>query len=352
MACAQRANAAGARTLGVWQTLSSTMQESRSFEQKFSGPRTWTAATLTEGSWRISVPAGVNGELLEVVRKLRRSPLPFQLLRPESFTLDATRAFVDGAVRQNLDHGVGICVLDRLPTDDMTADEARAVYWVFTSLLARPAAQKHNGNMMADVKDAGIPMKAGTAARGSTSRELLEFHNDGANTPLPPTYVGLLMLKEPRQGGLSRAFSVESGYNWLVTHRPEVLPRLFSDFHYYRMKEHAPGESEFFTAPFFRMDNGAVQARVGPYQMKSAFEMGAADLDDATAAAVDALNELFEQDSLVAEFYMAPGQLQLVNNRAIVHSRTEFEDHPEPDRKRHLLRIWLRNEGDPAYNGR
>ena len=33
--------------------------------------------------------------------------------------------------------------------------------------------------------------------------------------------------------------------------------------------------------------------------------------------------------------------MQLVNNYAIVHSRTPFEDFDEPDRKRHLLRLWL-----------
>ena len=35
------------------------------------------------------------------------------------------------------------------------------------------------------------------------------------------------------------------------------------------------------------------------------------------------------------------GDMQLVNNYVIVHSRTPFEDFEEPDRKRHLLRLWL-----------
>ena len=28
-------------------------------------------------------------------------------------------------------------------------------------------------------------------------------------------------------------------------------------------------------------------------------------------------------------------------NHTIVHARTAYEDHPEPERKRHLLRLWL-----------
>jgi len=34
-----------------------------------------------------------------------------------------------------------------------------------------------------------------------------------------------------------------------------------------------------------------------------------------------------------------------------IASRTEFEDHPEPDRRRHLVRLWLRDHGRRAYTG-
>ncbi len=319
---------------------------------KIEGPMAWTLDSLAESSWLLPVPKEVTEEILVMLESIRRSPGPFQTLSPSQFALGRTRAFMEGPVRTTLDQGIGICVLNRLPTERMSTDEARAVYWVVSSLLGRPVAQKHNGNMMADVKDAGIPMKAGSAARGSTSRELLEFHNDGANTPLPPQYVGLLMLHEPKSGGLSRAFSVISGYNWLLEHHPDVLPRLHADFKYFRMREHDPAEPQCMSAPFLRFDGNVLKARVGPYQMKSAFEMGEADLDDATADAIAALDELFAQDDLVAEFYMSPGQLQFVNNQVIVHSRTEFIDNDEEGKRRHLLRIWLRDQGDPTYNGR
>jgi hypothetical protein len=39
--------------------------------------------------------------------------------------------------------------------------------------------------------------------------------------------------------------------------------------------------------------------------------------------------------------------MQFLNNYVVLHSRTAFEDFPEPERKRHLLRLWL-----TAPNGR
>jgi hypothetical protein len=32
---------------------------------------------------------------------------------------------------------------------------------------------------------------------------------------------------------------------------------------------------------------------------------------------------------------------QLLKNAVILHARTEYQDFPEPERKRHLLRLWL-----------
>jgi hypothetical protein len=39
---------------------------------------------------------------------------------------------------------------------------------------------------------------------------------------------------------------------------------------------------------------------------------------------------------------LKPGDLLFWNNLAILHARTGFTD--SPDRRRHLLRLWLRND--------
>jgi hypothetical protein len=35
------------------------------------------------------------------------------------------------------------------------------------------------------------------------------------------------------------------------------------------------------------------------------------------------------------------GDIQFLSNRTILHSRTDYVDAAEPERKRHLLRLWL-----------
>jgi hypothetical protein len=63
-----------------------------------------------------------------------------------------------------------------------------------------------------------------------------------------------------------------------------------------------------------------------------------------TAAQVQALNCLDRvagEQCYRVEFALEPGEMLFVNNRWILHNRTGFEDHPEPERKRHYVRLWL-----------
>jgi hypothetical protein len=61
--------------------------------------------------------------------------------------------------------------------------------------------------------------------------------------------------------------------------------------------------------------------------------------------ALDLFDELANDPQLNLVMELQPGDIQLVHNHTILHDRTAFEDHPEPERKRHLLRLWLAPPG-------
>jgi hypothetical protein len=50
------------------------------------------------------------------------------------------------------------------------------------------------------------------------------------------------------------------------------------------------------------------------------------------------------------EFTIERGQIQYLNNREFAHSRTDFRDAAEPHRKRHLIRVWTREEGRRTFH--
>src|ERR1019366_7443750 len=58
-------------------------------------------------------------------------------------------------------------------------------------------------------------------------------------------------------------------------------------------------------------------------------------------AALDVFDQLAEDKDLRLDITLRPGDIQFVHNHTILHDRTSFVDWPEPERKRHLLRLWL-----------
>ena len=65
-------------------------------------------------------------------------------------------------------------------------------------------------------------------------------------------------------------------------------------------------------------------------------------------AACDLLDSLAESPEIHLDMEFRPGDMQFLNNHWILHSRTAFEDFAEPERRRHLFRLWLACADGPA----
>jgi len=56
---------------------------------------------------------------------------------------------------------------------------------------------------------------------------------------------------------------------------------------------------------------------------------------------MDLLDELCNDPRNHLAMDFRPGDIQLLHNHQILHSRNDFENWPEPERHRHLLRMWI-----------
>jgi alpha-ketoglutarate-dependent taurine dioxygenase len=130
---------------------------------------------------------------------------------------------------------------------------------------------------------------------------------------------------------------------------PDVLPRLYEPFHFDRQMEHAPNDARLSFKPVFETDGERVYANFSPRLIEHAYEMNNEEMDADARAAIDILMRVPERSGLGKTFRFERGQIQIVNNRRLGHRRTAFRD--EPGRRRHLVRIWLRETGRPFYLG-
>jgi alpha-ketoglutarate-dependent taurine dioxygenase len=311
----------------------------------------WTRNTIRPADWTVPLPSVALDELRAVLTELRRAPLPTFLLDPADFALDACRAAMEEVRRVTRD-GPMFAVLDRLPMTEMSRDEAVQLYWLLSSLLGRPVAQKLSGQMFFDVRDTGARLKPGSGIRPTVTNVDLRFHNDNSYNATPPDYVCLLCLHPAKQGGISQVMSVATVQQALQERFPALMDRLYRPFWYDRHAEHHADEPATFAAPIFeRGADGTVKARLALSEIFAGYELRGERMDNETAAALAAVQEVFDRPELRVELDFAPGQIQYVNNRATGHARTEFVDHAEPERKRHLVRLWLRDAGRRGYRG-
>ncbi|MFZ5783150.1 MAG: TauD/TfdA family dioxygenase [Pseudomonadota bacterium] len=308
----------------------------------------WRGDTLPAGAGRVALPAKVERELDRVVEILVRDPLPLLLLRPEEFELAAAREFMR-TVRRALDEGPGFAIVDRLPVERWPQDAARKVWWLLASLVARPVAQKWDGTSIYDVTDLGRP--PGNGVRPDVTNVEQNFHTDNSYNHVPPHYVGLLCLRTAMEGGVSGIVSFATAHEAMRARHPELLPRLYRPFYFDRQREHAPGDVMTTFHPMFEERDGRLVARLSRFQVTNGQRIAGVPLDNEGAAALEAFEAILNEPGIAARFQFEPGQMQLIDNRALGHRRTAFTDWPEPERKRLLVRLWLRDSGSRAYNG-
>jgi len=317
---------------------------------RIEGKRAWTRDSLREEDWLIPLPAECLAELRAALARFRDNRLPMFLLDPKDFELSACRACM-ARVKAGVDDGVMFAVIDRLPIEEMSKEEATNLYWLLCSLMARPVAQRFDGTMVFDVRDTGAKMVPGSGIRPTVTNVDLTFHNDNSYNETMPEYVTLFCLSQALSGGVSRVLSMYTAHNALLERGANMLPRLYGDFWYDRHAEHEPGDIPYHRAPVFAFENGDLKARVAHREIEAGYALRGEPLDEAGREALRAVKEVFDAPELRAELTFRPGQIQIVNNRRTGHARTEFVDGERPDQKRHLVRLWLRDGGQRGYRG-
>jgi hypothetical protein len=317
------------------------------FDADLPRPLAWKRGDLAPSDWNVRIPPDCLAEIDAAVAAMRRDPVPTLLLTPAEFDMPACRALMR-TVKGVLDDGAGFAVLDRLDTAKYDKEELTKIYWLQSQMIARPVAQAYKGTLLYDVRDTGA--KTGPRTRADITNDELSWHSDyGFNWPSP--YIGLLVLRTAMSGGRSSIGSLYTGHNEMRRRHPGLLRRLYEPFYWNRQGEHADGDAICTFNPVFSVIDGVVRARFNRGLQPIGYRLLGQEID---AEGMEALNTLFaimgEPDNHVS-FDLEPGQMEFIANSRMCHSRTTYQDHDDPDRRRHLVRIFLRDEGKRSFMG-
>jgi hypothetical protein len=250
------------------------------------------------------------------------------------FPLPKFGAVLDG-IRDELINGRGFVLMRGLPVEGRPIEKSAIAYWGIGAYLGSPRSQNAMGHVLGHVRDLGLAT-ADPNVRTYQTTERQHFHTDSCDV------VGLLCLKTAREGGLSSLTSSNAIYNVMAERYPDLVWRLFEPFSVDRRGEVPEGKDPWFDMPVFHDYQGYLSAIYsGTYIRSGQRFAGARKLSEEDFAALDCFDALAEDAEMRLDMTLRPGDIQFVHNHTILHDRTSFIDWPEPERKRHLLRLWL-----------
>jgi alpha-ketoglutarate-dependent taurine dioxygenase len=309
-------------------------------------PRAWCAATVDDRStWHYPLSPVCLDILNQALRELRDRPRPATACRlPEEQATVCAREL--RPVLQALEQGRGFAILTGLPRERCSSEEAQALYWLIGQALGRPLEQNVQGTLLYDVRDTGQEVAYG--ARFSVTRAESTFHTDNSFGQEILDFVGLLCLNAAREGGQNQLLSAYTVHKELLAHHRAALDTLSRPFHFDRRGGVRPGESPTAQFPILSWDGETLTVRYLRYWIETAHEKVGQPLTPAQQSALQTLDEVLGRRTLQVEFHLQPGEMLFVNNRWILHNRTAFVDHPEPQRRRHYIRLWLQAQAPPA----
>ena len=306
------------------------------------GERVWHGSEMAgqQEQWALRLERVELEEIDTALRAVEAKGKDILEIEPADFPLpklaDKLRA-----VRHELQHGRGFVLLRGLPIERYSIEQAAAIYFGIGSYIGEAVSQNARGHALGHVCNLGFDPSLPTA-RGYQSANKLNFHTD------PTDVVGLLCLRKSVSGGESYIVSSAAVFNAMLAQRPDLVAVLTQTIYRDRRGEIPDGCEPWYRLPVFNFADGNLVTNYVRSTIDKAQRFS--DVPRLNAEQLEAfslIEKIAADPQLTLPMTFEPGDIQLLNNHFIMHSRTAYQDHPEPDRRRHLLRLWLACDDAP-----
>ncbi len=307
-------------------------------------PAAWTAADYaSKDTFAVDLKPSQLEAIGKQLANFKSKGGDLQSINSESFPLHEIESDIV-VWRQEVREGCGMILIRGVPVESIPLEDLKLMYLGLGTHFGRPVSQNNLGDLVGDVFNIGNRDRNERAYR--SSREL-SLHTDRAD------HIAMLCIRPAISGGLSGYASGITIHNIMLQERPDLLSILYNGFYLHRFGEQWPGEPLVTNCriPVFSvMDNIPSVIFIRGY-IDLAVDEGHVTLTDLEQEALAYMDEVSNRSEVRIDFLMEPGEMMFVNNCLIMHSRTEFEDSADPALKRHLLRLWLREDDRPASKG-
>jgi len=289
---------------------------------------------LTRRDWIEDLSESEIAEVERATKPLADARVDIASIRRVDFPLPTLGPRLQRILDDTL-NGRGFALIRSFPVERWTKLESAIAFFGIGVHIGAARPQNAKGHALGHVKDLGLS-SSDPNTRIYQTRERQTFHTDSCDI------VALLCLRPAKWGGLSSLVSSVTIFNEMRRRRPDLAKILFEPIETDRRGEMDAGQKPYFRIPVFNWHEGLLSTIYQRQYIESARRApDVPPLTDHQIEAIDMFDALANDPALNMQMEFHPGDIQLVHNHTILHDRTTFEDWPEPERKRHLLRLWL-----------
>ncbi len=298
--------------------------------QKINGPTAWKASDFhNDSSWIRPLSEAAINELKTAVTGIKDRGLSFPHFTKSDFPLPIYSSNLAN-YGSELETGCGFILLRGIPVDFYDDEsDLDILYYGIGLHMGEPVRQNPQGDLIGKVMNIGDLTDRQT--RVYETNAYLPYHSD------PSDLVGLLCIRPAKSGGISSLISSASLYNEMLGMHPEYLSVLYRPMLFPHV-----GDKPCFS-PIFNYHQGVLSCRYMRQYLEFGHDTMGHSLSPVEIEAFDRLDHIMQKKEMRVDMMMQPGDLQLVNNYTVLHSRTSFEDHEELKLRRKKLRLWLKN---------
>lgn len=296
-------------------------------------PSAWKAAAFVDrDQWIVTLLAAEQKELLEATKRVRMEGLSALEFDIADFPIPQLASRI-ADILDELENGRGFVMLRGVPVDGLDDDDLYRLYWGLGQYFGTPISQNRRGERIVEVTEQGV--RYGSQVRGYMTTAHLMPHSDASDL------VSLFCVQPALEGGQSCIASAMEMYNVILDEHPDYLEFLCGGFHHSLRGESATGDPDEVTVnaiPVFSWHSGKLSCHFNRRLILQGAEKSGRTLSADEASIIDYVNDLALRDDIRFDMSFRRGDVQLLNNHMIVHSRRGYVD--DPSCKRRLLRLW------------
>jgi hypothetical protein len=285
------------------------------------------------------------GDIEAAVERVEASGMTVSDVTRREFVLPRLGPILDG-IYDDLINGRGFALIRGLPIDRYSEMQTAIAFWGIGRYFGEPVSQNAKGHLLGHVKDLGYSRK-NPGHRGYQTSEELQFHCDSCDM------TALLCLYPAASGGISRVMSSVVLHNEMLRRNPAWVEALTAPLYRDRRNEVPPGLPPWYVLPVFNYYEGYLTTSLAPSNLRMAQRHSDVPRFTPTQLqALDMVESIGAEPEMRLDFELQRGDIELLHNHVMLHSRTRYENFPERERHRHLLRLWMSTPvGRPLPSG-